>query len=382
MNLTLQTLENFKNILIQIPFPETERELTYLEIINAAHIESISSKMLAFIFNTQASHGLGTLGIQALLNVAHQKRISFNYPETLRAKKVQEEVSRFYLNKNHEKQSKVDLIIELSDLIIIIENKVFHKYNNPFKDYERTARINFKSHNNFLFLAIGTKKNLNKIEPFKFISHFDFGNELKKLIEKSNLPKSNHLNHIKDYLAAMDTHNPISATNKLDHEVFNFCQENSDILDKLNQSKSSIPKIASEKIIEIYSFLNSAHINPDKAIDEQIEKEIYDKWINCGASIEISTKTIKLKNKNISINLYLSYYLKYTFIFFHAHYNRSMTSLEETVAQEIFESNHIKLIDRPNDYNGYFVYQKETKGLESEKIAKEIDKYLDLLHKI
>ena len=90
MEFTQEELSDWSKKLADFKFENT-KERTFLEIINAHQIESVSSSILAFILDPNEKHGLGSLGLKALEKVTS---IKLNYSlKSLKKAKITCEVN-------------------------------------------------------------------------------------------------------------------------------------------------------------------------------------------------------------------------------------------------------------------------------------------------
>ncbi len=104
--------------------PPPDRRQTFLEIAGCAHKENACSNILAFFFDPEKPHGLGTLFLDALArtgNIPNQEEVGSNVS-----------VSREATTKAGKR---IDLLIESDSHAILIENKFDSDVGNPFGEY-------------------------------------------------------------------------------------------------------------------------------------------------------------------------------------------------------------------------------------------------------
>ena len=92
-----------------------------------SHYENATSDLLAFFLDPQEEHGLKTLFIDALIEVAD---LSGAYGEELTVMR----------ERRTENNKRLDLLIQDSLSLLVIENKHWATDNNPFADYEAYVR--------------------------------------------------------------------------------------------------------------------------------------------------------------------------------------------------------------------------------------------------
>lgn len=121
-------LQKFTKMLEAFPMPDTAPDIpqTFLEIAGYPHLENVASNILEFFFDTQAEHQFETLFLESLLETA---KIEFS-PADLDVDSTQREA---FTQAN----TRLDLVIGTSTLLIGIENKLFHQLNNDLRTYEK-----------------------------------------------------------------------------------------------------------------------------------------------------------------------------------------------------------------------------------------------------
>jgi hypothetical protein len=102
-----------------------ERPQTFMEIGGYPHYENVCSNFLAFFFDPEEPHKLGSLFLDALLD----------------AVSVSEEGEGFGGNVSVEREAgttngnRMDVLIKSDTHVVLIENKIFAATVNPFDDY-------------------------------------------------------------------------------------------------------------------------------------------------------------------------------------------------------------------------------------------------------
>tara|TARA_R110000764_G_scaffold53725_2_gene117029 strand:+ start:19833 stop:20942 length:1110 start_codon:yes stop_codon:yes gene_type:complete len=110
--------------------PPTTVEDTIFSIGGRGHYENPTTDILAFFLDTNASHGLESLVLQAFIECLPEDYHSLDCT----------------LNKTPEREVKtqsgkrIDLLLESQEWVIVMENKIFHQQNNPFSDYENYVK--------------------------------------------------------------------------------------------------------------------------------------------------------------------------------------------------------------------------------------------------
>lgn len=98
---------------------------TLLEIAGVQHQELPASNILVFYLDPAQPHGLGGTVLAALLDVVGYSDAASIQQSTVETEVVTKEGKR------------LDLVIDTPDVLICIENKIYHTPINPFKIYRR-----------------------------------------------------------------------------------------------------------------------------------------------------------------------------------------------------------------------------------------------------
>ena len=101
---------------------------TFLEFSGCKRKEEVYSEILAFYLDPGKPHGLGTLFLDALAQVG-------GIPDHGAWTDVSVEREKRTHNGN-----RIDILIESDNHVIVIENKIFARVDNPFRDYKSFAK--------------------------------------------------------------------------------------------------------------------------------------------------------------------------------------------------------------------------------------------------
>jgi hypothetical protein len=107
-----------------------ERLQTFMEIGGYPHYENVCSNFLAFFFDPEGPHGLGSLFLDALLgsvSIADEKKNSGG------SVSIDREITT-------EAGNRIDILVKSDSHAVLIENKIYAAAVNPFDDY--TAYLN------------------------------------------------------------------------------------------------------------------------------------------------------------------------------------------------------------------------------------------------
>ena len=125
----LNRLKALLGKIAELPSPE-EKEATIFSIGARGHFENPTTDVLAFFLDNNASHGLGSTALEALLELLPDE-VSSSLNANLVSTPEREVAT--------ENGNRIDLLLESDEWGMVLENKIFHNQNNPFDDYEACA---------------------------------------------------------------------------------------------------------------------------------------------------------------------------------------------------------------------------------------------------
>lgn len=103
----------------------------YFSVSGYPHYENVVSNILQFFFDSRAGHGMKDLWLSALLECYKEKKqISADDTEVI-------SIEREY---PCEEQKRIDLLIETTQSVIVIENKIYASLDNPLEIYHHAAQ--------------------------------------------------------------------------------------------------------------------------------------------------------------------------------------------------------------------------------------------------
>lgn len=372
MDITLEELESFCAELKALNFPQP-RQQTFLEVIDLHRIESVSSKLLTFLLNSKAEHGLGHLGLQALFNVLGIK--SPKAPETIN---ITPEV-RCRLKSNG-RLGRIDLVVEVNDTpkkshrLLVIENKIHHKINNPFDLYIKYCNKKYPNHKKD-FILIGLTCPTNMPDGFTFVAHDDFCQALKTLITNSQeeAVKNSHYRHfIFDYIEAMENMSPKKQTPE-QLEIISFCHNNLALLDKLQKQRESIRDNFRKKIVEIEPLLKTKIFN--KIETENIDDD--NTWAYLG--VYAYSNDFQLANNQYTVYMYPHWALEHVYITLEI-YTAGRNQKEIPLSESLILLKQLKVnVVNTNSDEEIIVFQQSSQTITPKKLAQEIDKLYNKL---
>ncbi len=135
-----ESVENYWKLLDEFSsIPEYVLDRTLMDISGYPHYENVCSNILAFYFDPSNEHGMGDLLIQSFLDCfeaeTNKGKSEAGRKSVFDDRPVFEEVS-VSREVGTRSGKRLDLLIESDELIIGIENKVYHAVGNPFDEYD------------------------------------------------------------------------------------------------------------------------------------------------------------------------------------------------------------------------------------------------------
>ncbi|MEH0687907.1 PD-(D/E)XK nuclease family protein [Vibrio cholerae] len=112
--------------------PFVAAEPTIFSIGSKGYFENPTTDILAFFCDNNGQHQLGDVALKALLSCLPKEYHSLD--SSLVAPPERE--------VRTEAGKRIDLLLEASDWVLILENKIYHQQNNPFEDYENFTKEN------------------------------------------------------------------------------------------------------------------------------------------------------------------------------------------------------------------------------------------------
>ena len=250
----------------QLCFPKKKRK-SFIEIMKLRFREDISSRTLAFFLDTMEEHDLDDLVLNALLK-ASGRHLDYQVNSQKVTTEVVTDIGR------------IDIMVETSEFIVVIENKInHHAENNPFDDYIAYAEVKNTQNKELIFILLGMKK--PKIMPkcFEFISHFDLSRLiLNDLGQKTLQADQYYLTYLIDYIALIEQDNPNSEYGKMQMDIVNFYRNNREILEQIEseENKSSVYTYYEKELKKIIEELQSRKVNifPESLEFDYVEDRI------------------------------------------------------------------------------------------------------------
>ncbi|WP_180053371.1 PD-(D/E)XK nuclease family protein [Acinetobacter sp. YH12236] len=328
----------------RLPFNKGQRK-SFIDIMGVSHLESVSSKTLAFFLNTQEEHKLNDLVISALFDVIGE---SFLY---------QIHTQKVILEKRIEQGGRLDFWVETNDHIIVIENKIkHHTNNNPFADYVSHAQVNNPKNKKLIFILLVIQEPESPPHNFKVIKHFDLSKQiLKGLGQKTLQADQYYLTYLIDYISAIEKFNPYSEYSKMQMEVVNFYRKNSKILESIEDeaNKESVYQYYEQKVREIIVMLRDYKLDifPDDAEFNKYEGDLS----SIGGSLNSKTLESQKYDYKIEFEVYAS--TSFTNLWCRRFKGKNMNKQDSIDLQTLLKSKKISFQEQ-DDHNDILLLEE------------------------
>ena len=195
---------------------------TLIEIIGCQTKENFYNNILAFFLQTDEAHGMGDLVVSSLLEAVDIETDDVNVSNVVR------EYTTYTTDTTDKKKRRIDLLIETRRYIIGIENKIYARANNDFKEYSKT--INTLANNDSgssderkpvcILLSLFKQE---KHEDFIPITYKEFFEKIEKNLGKYTTDA--HPEYLQFLLHFIKTIRNLTMKNELDQEMKKFLEK-------------------------------------------------------------------------------------------------------------------------------------------------------------
>jgi PD-(D/E)XK nuclease superfamily len=162
-------------------FARPAKERTLFSLGGRGHYENPASDLLAFFLEPDGEHGLGGLFLNAFIKCI--KDIDESKYSYAGAKVTRE--------RRTSSASRIDLVVEGPDWVLLIENKIYSSPGNPFDTYKKygedLVKVLASQHENPLLLAILSPVGESAVPNWVGVSYKNFCNELRDALSGSFL---------------------------------------------------------------------------------------------------------------------------------------------------------------------------------------------------
>lgn len=234
-------LNRLKRLLVdfqKIKIETVSADPTFMEISGFPHYENVCSNILKFFFQSEESHKLKDLFVQALLKTIGE---NINH-EIVVNDVIREEVT--------EKGYRLDIVILTDEYVIGIENKIYARLYNDLDDYSEHLNKKFSKKDRTIFkVVLSIYPNSGIDSGFVNIRYGEFFSNIDNLMGKydhNGCPK--YLVYLKDF---MQTIRRIEGDTEMNNELAMFLNENINDTQKLLKAINEMKKILRRRVQDL-----------------------------------------------------------------------------------------------------------------------------------
>ena len=336
----------------QLNFPKKQRK-SFIEIMKLRFREDVSSRTLAFFLDTMEEHDLDDLVLNALLK-ASGRHLDYQ----VNSQKVTTEVITNI--------GRIDIMVETSEFIVVIENKInHHAENNPFDDYIAYAKIKNTQNKELIFILLGMKKPKIMPKSFEFISHFDLSRLiLNDLGQKTLQADQYYLTYLIDYIALIEQDNPNSEYGKMQMDIVNFYRNNREILEQIEseENKSSVYTYYEKELKKIIEELQARKVN---IFPESLEFEyVEDRISSIGSAIDSNS----FEFMGFSLIFELVKATDGVYLWMEGHNNKTLKIKDIELLSSLLKNNGINIVEQ-DGHKASIQLLEEAELISAEKAA-------------
>jgi hypothetical protein len=223
MNKYEQLFEEFKRL------PKlSESSPTYMEIAGYPHYENVCSNILGFFFDTKQNHKFEDLVLKSFLDCVDESI----------ANKFNLETKTIYREYRIDDNKRIDLVIECDDIIITIENKIFHWLANDLKLYEKSINKNFDKKEKKVFVVLSLKEEKINSSSFVNVTYETFFKKLKQNLGFYFVNANNqYTTFLLDLIKSIENLTSMETINK---DFFDFFIKNKETIEEINNENHNL----------------------------------------------------------------------------------------------------------------------------------------------
>lgn len=236
-----QLIQKYENILLKAQqYKAPEREITIFDTALKSHHENPITELLAFFLDPNEKHSLNSGFYDGFIEAIkqHEKFSEFEFGEVLEV--VTQQIT--------DKGKFIDLWLETDTALIVVEVKVYHTQNNPFKEYLSWANKKLKDINKTkqetgiekkLVPLVFSPNGFTNIEGWLGLSYSDFTTQLKQTLGMQiiNNPLNKWGVFARDFLLHLDSFNESLET---DMESLKFVIDNMQKIQELVDLRENV----------------------------------------------------------------------------------------------------------------------------------------------
>lgn len=216
---------------------------TYLEIAGQPHFENVCSNILAYFFNTNESHGLKDLVLKSFIECIDETLLLEYDIETINIER------ELYVDE----QKRIDIVIECNDLVITIENKIYHILNNRLDLYVESINSRYPN-KNYKFIVLSLKDEKPE-KPFIAVTYEKFFQKLKQNLGTYFVNTNNqYTTFLIDFIQTIEN---LTKMKKHNQKYIEFYLKNMNEVDNLVNEHEDLKKALYTKVNQLYDLIST-----------------------------------------------------------------------------------------------------------------------------
>jgi len=242
-----QSFSKLLNRFRSTSFDISKTEQTFMQVLGYPHYENVCSNILSFFFNTNESHGFQYLFAHTLLECIRP----LNHKKTYHVDNIERECIT-------QKHNRIDIVFETEDMVIGIENKVYHNVNNDLADYATYIKERAdKRGKEALCVLLSLRDNIDIVNGTSFanVTYKTFIERLKANMGAYLLTANpKWVTFLFDFVKTLEE---LQGEVAMDKDLVNFFNKNKSDIDALLAAKASLLKSLKDKVIAIKNLVAS-----------------------------------------------------------------------------------------------------------------------------
>lgn len=249
---------------IKLPKAKTKMP-TYLEISGQPHFENVCSNILAFYFNTNECHGLKDLVLRSFLESLDEK---IEFEDNFKTIAIEREL--FVTD-----QKRIDIVVETSEIVVTIENKIFHQLINDLNIYENSIKSIYP--NKKYYFAVLSLKNeiVDDGTEFVAVTYDSFFEKLKINLGNYFINSNNqYTTFLIDFIQTIEN---LTTKKTMNKQYLDFFIANKKEIDELIKETERLKSYLGQKVNDIISVFENEVFDLNKINPKLISKWIWQK---------------------------------------------------------------------------------------------------------
>ncbi|MBE2898872.1 PD-(D/E)XK nuclease family protein [Pasteurellaceae bacterium 20609_3] len=308
---------------------ETKIEPTIFSIGGRGYYENPTTDILSFFLDNNAQHQLGNIMLKSLINCLPEKYHSLDCTLT---NAPERELSTLT-------GKRIDLLLESENWVIVIENKIYHHQNNPFKDYEyflQESRHKERFTNKEIIYIVLSPNGDTLAQGWYGISYLNLISTLKSELSEQFIsqPINKWILLLREFILHLES---IMSAPSFDQTAFDFFLENLSTIKEIQTAKENS--------------INQYHQHLQDLIQRKLGEEVKIRLNHWGGYPALRFTLSCWQDTGSSVVLYLDEHASILRIYAHLHQGRD----EEKADSIILEHKNLKepWNEVKNTYRGY-----------------------------